>query len=232
MNATRICSIDGCGKRHKARGVCNTHYARIRSVETRQPDYVVKHHDAWAEAAKPLETRLVERRRITERGCWEWTGAVTGHGYGRMSWNNHVERTHRLAAVCWMGFDLESDQVVRHKCDNPPCFNPEHLEFGTQHDNVLDMHERGRARNGAKLADFCRRGHPMQGENIKYGYKGSRRCRTCDNAGQRKRRNDPSRRVQCGECGKRMHQEWVKSHQAIYHPAVALGLNEGENDEV
>ena len=35
--------------------------------------------------------------------------------------------------------------VVRHKCDNPKCINPEHLELGTQQDNVQDSVQRGRA---------------------------------------------------------------------------------------
>ena len=34
--------------------------------------------------------------------------------------------------------------VVRHKCDNPPCINPAHLEIGTQADNIADAFARGR----------------------------------------------------------------------------------------
>lgn len=29
MADTRLCSIDGCGKRHKARGLCSAHYAKL-----------------------------------------------------------------------------------------------------------------------------------------------------------------------------------------------------------
>ena len=38
--------------------------------------------------------------------------------------------------------------VVRHRCDNPPCVNPDHLEIGTQADNQADMAIRGRSKWG------------------------------------------------------------------------------------
>lgn len=48
--------------------------------------------------------------------------------------------------------------IIRHKCDNPACINIEHLELGTQKDNVQDMIKRGRKPIGenspvAKLTD-------------------------------------------------------------------------------
>lgn len=40
--------------------------------------------------------------------------------------------------------------VVRHKCDNPRCINPKHLEIGTQSQNLMDRHRSGRAPTGSK----------------------------------------------------------------------------------
>lgn len=58
---------------------------------------------------------------------------------------------------------IPEGMVVRHKCDNTTCINPEHLEVGTHADNVKDKVQRGRQskipnpgeKNGAsKLTDI------------------------------------------------------------------------------
>lgn len=39
-------------------------------------------------------------------------------------------------------------KVIRHKCDNPRCINPIHLEIGTQAENIQDRDTRGRTALG------------------------------------------------------------------------------------
>ena len=62
-------------------------------------------------------------------------------GYGR-----HQALAHRFAYVQAKGLRLEAieGKVVRHKCDNPRCINPLHLELGTHKDNTNDAVVRGR----------------------------------------------------------------------------------------
>ena len=42
--------------------------------------------------------------------------------------------------------------VVRHKCDNKLCINPEHLELGTLADNIQDKVKRNRCAKGEKVS--------------------------------------------------------------------------------
>ena len=137
-----------------------------------------------------LVDRLIARVAIADSGCWEWQGALTEHGYGRMSWQGVVRRTHRLAAHWWLGVDLTDESVkVRHSCDNPRCCNPDHLLVGTQADNVADMMERHRWAGGAKPWSECKLGHPLVGENaMPTKSNGRRRCRECSRAANREYR--------------------------------------------
>lgn len=77
-------------------------------------------------------------------GCWLWTASCTSHGYGQIMIAGRMMRAHRVAWLLTYGA-IPDGLVVRHKCDNAPCCNPNHLEIGTQLDNVADM--LGRERN-------------------------------------------------------------------------------------
>ena len=52
-------------------------------------------------------------------------------------------RSHRLIYEQCFG-EIPKGAVIRHKCDEPSCINPEHLEIGTPKDNTQDMIDRGR----------------------------------------------------------------------------------------
>lgn len=74
--------------------------------------------------------------------CWPWIGKINKKtGYGVVKVNGQEKRAHRVAFLLENGQDGE---VVRHTCDNRPCCNPGHLIDGTQADNMMDMHARGR----------------------------------------------------------------------------------------
>jgi len=75
--------------------------------------------------------------------CWNWTSATNGR-YGRFHFGSGCVYAHRFAYTLSYG-SIPEDSIIRHKCDNPLCVNPSHLEIGTFADNTADMMERGRA---------------------------------------------------------------------------------------
>lgn len=75
--------------------------------------------------------------------CWEWQGAKTRTGYGRMKVKGQAWMAHRYMYTLSKG-EIPEGLVVMHKCDNPCCINPEHLTVGTQKDNMEDCKRKGR----------------------------------------------------------------------------------------
>jgi hypothetical protein len=55
--------------------------------------------------------------------------------------------------------DADRSLIVRHRCDNPRCVNPDHLQLGTQKENMMDMHVRGRFRGGAPKGNTNAKGN-------------------------------------------------------------------------
>lgn len=79
--------------------------------------------------------------------CWTWKGARNGNGYGNFRTAEFGRTTlsaHRVSYLIVNGEWPPNGMLVRHKCDNPICVNPHHLEYGTVADNMKDMVERGR----------------------------------------------------------------------------------------
>jgi hypothetical protein len=79
-----------------------------------------------------------------QSGCWEWIGYRHNHGYGHIGVGQGKIFAHRLAAYYIIG-DWPTLAVL-HRCDNPPCVNPNHLFLGTKTDNYEDMCAKGRAK--------------------------------------------------------------------------------------
>lgn len=78
-------------------------------------------------------------------GCREWTSDVDRKGYA-MLWAGRAERVVRLV----LGLSRGDGLIARHRCDNPRCVEPTHLERGTVRDNVADMVGRDRIAKGER----------------------------------------------------------------------------------
>lgn len=89
--------------------------------------------------------------------CWEWKSTSRlKAGYGRITIDKKQYLAHRLAWE-WAFGPIPDGMLVRHRCDNPSCCNPFHLELGTDQDNYNDMVERGRrVLSGAKGERNCK----------------------------------------------------------------------------
>lgn len=79
--------------------------------------------------------------------CIEAPQKPTNNGYVYLTVGGKKVYAHRRAYESAYG-PIPDGLVVRHKCDNRRCINPEHLETGTHADNSQDMVERGRCRPG------------------------------------------------------------------------------------
>src|SRR4249920_3314498 len=82
-----------------------------------------------------LERYLSARYRLNDRGCWEWTMSTAGGSYGYFMWKGLWLYAHRASWQVWRG-PIPEDMNVCHHCDNPLCYNPDHLFLGTQSDNL------------------------------------------------------------------------------------------------
>lgn len=137
-------------------------------------------------AFEAMRTRLMSRCRMTDNGCWEYTGYVGPMGYGLTNWRGRNHPVHRLMHMIDKG-SIAPGLDVLHSCDNTKCFNPDHLRAGTAKENTGDSVKRKRHYGTYKTQ--CKRGHPLSGKNVYREKSGRRHCKTCDRA---------KKRIQCG----------------------------------
>lgn len=70
--------------------------------------------------------------------CWNHRGAPSNKDGHRYFWYDGKDSTaHRSSYRIYKG-EIPEGLLVRHKCGDPACVNPNHLELGTQQQNMSD----------------------------------------------------------------------------------------------
>lgn len=147
------CTVDGCEKGVLARGLCAMHYSRFQRKGSTDPGQL--------RDRGPVEERFW--KYVDKRGpddCWNWLGSGV-EGYGTIGLGGRKggkALSHRVSWEIHNGKIPDSEEyhgvVVRHKCNNRLCVNPNHLTLGTQADNVKDMWvNKGGPRGNARLTE-------------------------------------------------------------------------------
>ena len=108
-----------------------------------------------------IMNRIESKSTKRDNGCIEYACGTLTHKYGLVSITIDGKRknvpAHRAYYMAINNcFDLPSNVVVRHKCDNPRCVNIMHLLCGSHADNVRDKIERGRCAKSHKYAQRLR----------------------------------------------------------------------------
>lgn len=136
----KFCSVLGCCRPYKCKGLCSTHYMANLRITRKQEGWSVQDEESfWSKVFK-------------SPGCWEWLAMVDKGGYGSFSVNAYPVKAHRFSWILHNG-KIPEGLGVLHKCDNPRCVNPDHLFLGTNVANTADRDAKGRQSKGEKHPD-------------------------------------------------------------------------------
>lgn len=89
--------------------------------------------------------------------CREYRFNRTVDGHAHLWRDGERTYIHRWVMEQMLGRKLRPDEVVRHTCDNPPCYLYEHLVLGTQAENLADMMSKGRERHPRSMGKLSER---------------------------------------------------------------------------
>ena len=136
--------------------------------------------------------KLFDRLLITPDGCIEWTGALTKKGYGKYTFHiggkSITQRVHRLVFSLFNG-PIPDGLCIDHLCRNRKCANPSHLEAVTNKENS----HRGVGFGSRTHQTHCVHGHEFTPQNTYVRREGTRNCKTCQRASERKWREKNGR---------------------------------------
>jgi hypothetical protein len=141
MATPRLCSVEGCDKRHSGHGYCGMHLQRVR-----------RHGDPNAHPSnrgEPMKFILGVALPFKRDECLEWP-FCKNFGYGIVRHEGRSTGSHRLVCELAHGPAPHPKAEAAHSCGNRICCNPHHLRWATRIENQADRLQHGTHNRGSK----------------------------------------------------------------------------------
>lgn len=121
--------------------------------------------------------------RATRQGdCLVFPGGSPSRSGHRQIWfEGGMRLAHRIAWTITRG-PIPDGLCVLHRCDNPPCIDPEHLFLGTVQDNNADRDAKGRGKVPSPEQAYRRKPGPIAHGTLTAYVKRKCRCEACRRA--------------------------------------------------
>ncbi len=167
-----------------------THTDRRWGAVRGKPRKFIQGHQ-WRPRRTTAERFWSKVIRLSDAGCWLWTSAQDGRGYGTFGrpggrQRSHNLRAHRVAYELLVG-PIPAGLEIDHLCRVPLCVNPAHLEPVTRRENILRGIGPQTISARVVTQTHCKRGHLYDDKNTRWTRAGTRACRACLAIGARRR---------------------------------------------
>lgn len=135
QSTKKQCSIDGCNRKVKSRGWCQSHYNRWYRYGVADQPLKVPHASSPDEALK--------MRTVKQGNCLIWTGAKDQKGYGKIGVDGKIRRVHHFTWEKKHG-PIPDGMQIDHTCWNTSCHNVDHLRLATPSQNKSYLRKTGK----------------------------------------------------------------------------------------
>jgi len=97
--------------------------------------------------------RLFSKINIRDSNeCWPWKASLS-KGYANFWYKSRMRKGHIIVYEMTKG-KIKEGNVIRHKCHNKKCCNPNHLVQGTVKQNCEDSKKAGHYKCNKKISVF------------------------------------------------------------------------------
>ena len=134
------CTIRGCGKKHKAKGMCDMHYRR--NLRGGSPGLVGPMQSGRGEG----EAFLVWlSKNCDSTDCIKWPFGTDPSGYGKIFFNGKSTSASRAMCIIHRGPPKTKEMQASHVCGkgHAGCVNPNHIVWATCRENLKMKKDHG-----------------------------------------------------------------------------------------